>query len=96
MAAGPIEWTLSTRFRLQLHTMITCLTYCHLMIICARDSHYFHIIGDKLINPIVGVYRAHEIRIPGFPIKGEMAITTSLLFAADLSTIATLVACGGE
>ena len=22
------------------------------------NSHYFHIIGDKLINPIVGVYRA--------------------------------------
>ena len=30
------------------------------------NSHYFHIIGDKLINPIVGVY----IPIIGFPIKG--------------------------
>ena len=30
------------------------------------NSHYFHIIGDKLINPIVGVQ--------GFPIKGGMTI----------------------
>ena len=31
------------------------------------NSHSFHIIGDKLINPIVGVYRAP---LQGFPIKG--------------------------
>ena len=30
------------------------------------NSHYFHIIGDKLINPIVGVY----IPIVRIPIKG--------------------------
>ena len=30
------------------------------------NSHYFHIIGDKLINPIVGVY----IPIIRIPIKG--------------------------
>ncbi len=31
------------------------------------NSHYFHIIGDKLINPIVGVYRAP---LQGFLLKG--------------------------
>ena len=30
------------------------------------NSHYFHVIGDKLINPIVGVY----IPIKRIPIKG--------------------------
>ena len=30
------------------------------------NSHYFHIIGDKLINPIVGVY----MPIVRIPIKG--------------------------
>ena len=34
------------------------------------NSHYFHIIGDKLINPIVGVY----ISIVTIPTKGEMTI----------------------
>ena len=35
------------------------------------NSHYFHVIGDKLINPIVGVY-IPIIRIP--VIKGWMTI----------------------
>ena len=34
------------------------------------NSHYFRIIGDKLINPIVGVY----IPIIRIPIKGGMTI----------------------
>ena len=34
------------------------------------NSHSFHIIGDKLINPIVGVY----IPIIRIPIKGGMTI----------------------
>ena len=33
------------------------------------NSHYFHIIGDELINPIVGVY----IPIKSIPIKGGMS-----------------------
>ena len=40
------------------------------------NSHYFHIIGDKLINPIVGVY-IHIIRIP---IKGGMTIPNLATF----------------
>ena len=35
------------------------------------NSHYFHIIGDKLINPIVGVY----IPIIRIPIKGGMSLS---------------------
>ena len=34
------------------------------------NSHYFHTIGDKLINPIVGVY----IPIIRIPIKGGMTV----------------------
>ena len=34
------------------------------------NSHYFHLIRDKLINPIVGVY----IPIIRIPIKGGMTI----------------------
>ena len=34
------------------------------------NSHYFHVIGDKLINTIVGVY----IPIVRIPIKGGMTI----------------------
>ncbi len=34
------------------------------------NSHDFHIIGDKLINPIVGVY----VPIIRIPIKGWMTI----------------------
>ena len=33
------------------------------------NSHYFHIIGDKLINPIVGVY-IPIIRIPSLKVGG--------------------------
>ena len=36
------------------------------------NPHYFHIIGDKLINPIVGVY-IPIIRIPYF--KGWMSLS---------------------
>ena len=35
------------------------------------NSHYVHIIGDKLINPIVGVY----IPIARIPIKGGMSLS---------------------
>ena len=35
------------------------------------NSHYFHIIGDKLINPIVEVYvpiiRIPSLKVGGFP-----------------------------
>ena len=34
------------------------------------NSHYFHIIGDGKLNPIVGVY----IPIITIPIKSEMTI----------------------
>ena len=41
---------------------------------CAIGSinfHYFHIIGDKLINPIVGArLYTHEIRIPSLKVGG--------------------------
>ena len=40
------------------------------------NSHYFHIIGDKLINPIVGVY----IPIIRIPIKGGMTIPSIATF----------------
>ena len=40
------------------------------------NSHYFHIIGDKLINPIVGVY----IPIIRIPIKGGMTIPNIVTF----------------
>ena len=40
------------------------------------NSHYFHIIGDKLINPIVGVY----IPILRIPIKGGMTIPNIATF----------------
>ena len=40
------------------------------------NSHYFHIIGDKLINPIVGVY----IPIIRIPIKGGMTIPNIATF----------------
>ena len=45
----------------------------HIYVRSGLNSHYFHIIGDKLINPIVGVY-IPSIRIPGFPIEGWMTI----------------------
>ena len=39
------------------------------------NSHYFHIIGDKLINPIVGVYipiiRIPSLKVGGFPSPKE-------------------------
>ena len=47
--------------------------------ICARVEstyHEFHIIGDKLINPIVGVY----IPIIRIPIKGGMTIPNIATF----------------
>ncbi len=40
------------------------------------NSHYFHIIGDKLINPLVGVY----IPIIRIPIKGGMTIPNIATF----------------
>ena len=40
------------------------------------NSHYFHIIGDKLINPMVGVY----IPIIRIPIKGGMTIPNIATF----------------
>ena len=40
------------------------------------NSHYFHVIGDKLINPIVGVY----IPIISIPIKGGMTIPNIATF----------------
>ena len=40
------------------------------------NSHYFHIRGDKLINPIVGVY----IPIIRIPIKGGMTIPNIATF----------------
>ena len=33
-------------------------TYIYIYVRSGLNSHYVHIIGDKLINPIVGVYRA--------------------------------------
>ena len=39
-------------------------------------SYYFHIIGDKLINPIVGVY----IPTRRIPIKGGMTIPNIATF----------------
>ena len=39
--------------------LIVCGSYVR----SGLNSHYFHIIGDKLINPIVGVY-IPIIRIP--------------------------------
>ena len=45
------------------------------------NSHYFHIIGDKLINPIVGVY-IPMIRIPikggRFPVPNIIATTLTM------------------
>ena len=46
------------------------------------NSHYFHIIGDKLINPIVGVY----IPIIRIPIKGGMAIPNIATFDHGIYT----------
>ena len=44
-----------------------CIEYLVFKHVCqGLNSHYFHIIGDKLINPIVGVY----IPIIRIPIKG--------------------------
>ena len=43
------------------------------------NSHYFHIIGDKLINPIVGVY-IPIINIIRIPIKGGMTIPNIATF----------------
>ena len=40
------------------------------------NSHYFHIIGDKLINPIVGVY----IPTTRIPVKGGMTIPNIATF----------------
>ena len=40
------------------------------------NSHCFHIIGDKVINPIVGVY----IPIIRIPIKGGMTIPNIATF----------------
>ncbi len=40
------------------------------------NSHYFHIIEDKLINPIVAVY----IPIIRIPIKGGMTIPNTRSF----------------
>ena len=40
------------------------------------NSHYFHIIGDEKVNPIVGVY----IPIITIPIKGEMTIPNIATF----------------
>ena len=40
------------------------------------NSHYCHILGDKLINPIVGVY----IPIIRIPIKGGMTIPNTMSF----------------
>ena len=40
------------------------------------NSHYFHLIGDKLINPIVGLY----IPIIRIPIKGGMTIPNIATF----------------
>ena len=40
-------------------------------------SHYFHIIGDKLINPTIGFYIPIIIRIP---IKGGMTIPNIATF----------------
>ena len=34
------------------------------------NTHYFHIIGDKLINPIVGVYILPIRRIPSLKVGG--------------------------
>ena len=46
------------------------------------NSHYFHIIGDKLINPIVGVYKP-IISIPskgGLTIPNTMSLDTGTIF----------------
>ena len=40
------------------------------------NSHYFHIIGDGKLNPIVGVY----IPIIRIPIKGGMTIPNTATF----------------
>ena len=40
------------------------------------NSHYFHIIGDKLINPIIGFY----IPIIRIPIKDGMTIPNRATF----------------
>ncbi len=57
------------------------------------NSHYFHIIGDKLINPIVGVY----IPIIRIPIKGGMTIPNiaTLLTMAHMSISAIVRAWDG-
>ena len=49
------------------------------------NSHYFHIIGDKLINPMVGVY----IPIIRIPIKGGMTIPN----IATTLTMAHIILC---
>ena len=50
---------------------IRVLVFFSLIHMCQGiNSHYFHIIGDKLINPIVWVY----ILIIWIPIKGGMTI----------------------
>ena len=51
------------------------------------NSHYFHIIGDGKLNPIVGVY----IPIIRIPIKGGMTIPNIATF--DHGTNAFLKIC---
>ena len=46
-------------------------TYPVICAIGSINSHYFHIIGDKLINPIGGIY---IYPLEGFPIKDGMTI----------------------
>ena len=57
-------------------------------------SHYFHIIRDKLINPIVGVY----IPIIRIPTKGGIIpipnIATTLTMEQIVSPVAEVTRCG--
>ena len=64
---------------------IRVLVFFSLIHMCQGiNSHYFHIIGDKLINPIVWVY----ILIIWIPIKGGMTIPkkTRLLTMAHMKS----------
>ena len=62
--------------RYTLHIYIYIYNYIYIYMCQGLNSHYFHIIGDKLIYPIVGVY----IPIIRIPIKGGMTIPNIATF----------------
>ena len=74
---GSVQWMFSHGSTLVVE--VVELSSYEKAFVLGSELPLFPYIGDKLINPIVGVY-IPIIRIPGFPIKAGMTIpnTTTL------------------